>query len=72
MMRVLGVVLIVLGVLALVYEGITYTTREKILDLGPFKAEVTREKRIPISPLAGVAAVGAGVVLLLVASRRSF
>jgi uncharacterized membrane protein HdeD (DUF308 family) len=70
MVKLLGVALIVLGVVALVYEGITYTTREKVLDLGPFKAEVKREKTIPLSPLLGVAALAGGIVLL-VAGRRS-
>jgi hypothetical protein len=71
MTKLIGIALIVLGVIALVYEGITYTTSEKILDLGPFKAEVKREKRIPLSPLVGVAAVAGGIVLLVVAGRRS-
>ena len=71
MVKLIGVALIILGVVALVYEGITYTTREKILDLGPLKAEVKREKTIPLSPLVGVAALGGGIVLLLVAGRRS-
>ena len=71
MVKLLGVALIVLGVIALVYGGITYTTRDKVLDLGPLKAEVKREKTIPLSPLAGVAAVAGGVVLLLVARGRS-
>ena len=66
-----GVALIVLGVVALVYEGITYTTREKVLDIGPLKAEVKHKKTIPLSPVVGVAAVAGGIVLLLVAGRRS-
>ena len=70
MVKLIGVALIVLGVVALVYEGITYTTREKVLDIGPFKAEVKREKTIPLSPLLGVAALAGGIVLL-VAGRRS-
>jgi hypothetical protein len=71
MVKLLGVALIALGVVALVYEGITYTTREKIVDIGPFKAEVKREKTIPLSPLVGAVAVAGGIVLLLVAGRRS-
>ena len=71
MVKLLGVALIVLGVVALVYEGITYTTREKVLDIGPLQAEVKHKKTIPLSPVAGVAAVAGGIVLLLVAGRRS-
>jgi hypothetical protein len=69
-MKVAGIVLIALGVLALVYQGITYTTKEKVLDLGPLKAEVEKEKTIPLPPILGVVAIAAGVVLLL-ARRRS-
>jgi hypothetical protein len=69
--KVLGIALIVLGTIALVYEGITYTTRERVIELGPFRAEVERKKTIPLSPLVGVAAVAAGTVLLVVAGRRS-
>ena len=71
MMKLIGVALIVLGVVALVYEGITYTTSEKVIDLGPLKAEVERKKTIPLSPPVGVVAVAGGIVLLLVARARS-
>jgi hypothetical protein len=71
LVKLLGVALIVLGVVALVYVGITYTTREKVLDIGPLKAEVKREKTIPLSPVVGGAARAGGIVLLLVAGRRS-
>jgi hypothetical protein len=71
MVKLIGVVLIVLGVIALVYQGITYTRKEKILDVGPFKAEVKREKTIPLSPVLGVVALAGGVALLLFARRSS-
>jgi uncharacterized membrane protein HdeD (DUF308 family) len=71
MVRLIGVALIVLGVIALVYQGITYTSKEKIIDVGPFKAEVNREKTIPLSPVLGVVALAGGVVLLLFARGRS-
>jgi uncharacterized membrane protein HdeD (DUF308 family) len=71
MVRMIGVALIVLGVIALVYQGITYTSKEKIIDIGPFKAEVNREKTIPLSPVLGVVALAGGVVLLLFARGRS-
>jgi drug/metabolite transporter (DMT)-like permease len=71
MVKLIGIALIVLGVIALVYQGITYTSKEKILDVGPFKAEVKREKTIPLSPVLGVVALVGGVALLLIAGRRS-
>ncbi len=60
-----GVALIIVGALALAYQGITYTTREKIIDLGPLKASVDKEKRIPLPPIVGVLALAGGVVLVL-------
>ena len=65
-----AIVLIVLGVLALAYQGITYTTREKIVDLGPLKASVDKQKTIPLPPILGAVALAAGVVLLAVANKR--
>src|SRR5213079_3107409 len=50
---VIGIVLIVIGIVALVYQGITYTTREKIVDIGPLKASVERERTIPLPPILG-------------------
>ena len=69
-LSVLGVVLIVLGVLALAYQGITYTTRETVLDVGPIEATAERQKTIPLPPILGAAAVVAGVIVLVLGSRR--
>lgn len=66
----IGVVLIVLGAVALAYQGITYTTQEKVVDLGPLKVEARREKTIPLPPVLGGIAVAVGVVLLVVGLRR--
>ena len=65
-----GIVLIVLGVLALAYQGITYTTREKVVDLGPIKASVDKQKTVPLPPILGAVALAAGVVLLVVGNKR--
>ena len=65
-----GIVLIVLGALALAYQGITYTTREKIVDLGPLKASVDKQKTIPLPPILGAIALAGGVVLLVVGNKR--
>ena len=66
-----GVLLIVLGVLALAYQGITYTTREKLFDIGPIQAEKKTEKTVPLPPVLGALALAGGVVLVLVGSRRT-
>ncbi len=65
-----GIVLIILGAMALAYQGITYTTREKVLQVGPIEATKKTEKTIPLSPVLGGAALAAGIVLVIVGSRR--
>jgi uncharacterized membrane protein HdeD (DUF308 family) len=66
-----GVALIVLGVLALAYQGITYTTREKVIDLGPIQASVDKKKSIPLPPIVGALALAGGVVMVIIGSRKS-
>ena len=65
-----GIVLIVLGVVALVYQGITYTRRETVVDIGPLHATEDRERTLPLPPVIGIAAIAGGVALLVVGSRR--
>jgi hypothetical protein len=67
---IVGILLIVLGVVALAYQGISYTDTEQILDLGPIEAQTETRKVIPLPPILGGAALAAGVILLLAASRR--
>jgi hypothetical protein len=67
----IGVILIVIGVLALAYQGITYTTKEKVVDLGPLKIEANKEKTIPLPPILGGAALLGGVILLAASARKS-
>jgi hypothetical protein len=69
-LAVVGVILIVLGAIALAYQGITYTTQEKVVDLGPLKVEAQREKTIPLPPVLGGIAVVVGIVLLVLGVRR--
>jgi hypothetical protein len=71
MMTVVGVLLIVLGVVALAYQGISYTTRETIIDVGPLEATAERRKTVPLPPVLGVVAVAGGVALLIAGRRRS-
>ena len=68
---IIGIALIIVGVLALAYQGITYTTREKVIDLGPLKASVDKQKTIPLPPILGALALAGGVVLVIVGARKS-
>jgi hypothetical protein len=67
---IIGVVLILLGVAALAYQGFTYTSRETVVDIGPVHATADREKTVPIPPLLGMAAVAGGIALLVVGMRK--
>jgi hypothetical protein len=70
-LMITGVVLVVLGVLALAYQGITYTKREKILDVGPLEATTEKERTIPLPPLVGGVALAGGIFLIFAGARRS-
>ena len=65
-----GVFLIVLGIGALAYQGISYKTEEKILDIGSFEATAETTKTIPISPIVGVLAVVSGVAVVIATAGR--
>ena len=67
----IGLVLIVLGIGAFAYKGITYTTREKIIDIGPLKASADTRKTIPLSPLLGGLALAGGIVMVIVGRKKS-
>ena len=67
---VAGVLLIVLGAATLAYRGITYTSRDTVLDIGPLHATADREHTVFLSPLVGIAAVAGGAVLLFMGARR--
>ena len=66
MNRTIGVILIVLGLVGLAWGGITYTTREKVVDVGPIHASRDKTHTVPLPPIAGAIAVVAGVALLAV------
>jgi hypothetical protein len=68
---IIGVILIVIGIIALVYGGITYTKREKVLDIGPIQATAEKEHTIPFPPVLGAICLAGGVVLVIVGSRQS-
>jgi len=70
-LAVAGIVLVVLGLVALAYQGITYTSRETVVDIGPLHATADRQKTVPLPPVLGIVAVAGGVVLLIAGVRRS-
>jgi hypothetical protein len=69
-MKIVGIILIIVGIVALAYGGISYTKREKVLDIGPIQATAETRETIPLPPLLGGLALAGGVVLLIVGSRR--
>ncbi len=67
----LAVALIAIGIIAFVFEGITYTRSKTILDVGPLKAQVEEKRTIPLSPVLGALAIAGGITLLIFVSRPS-
>ncbi len=67
----LGIVLIVLGALALAYQGFNYTKQEKVLDIGPIHATAEEQKHVSIPPILGGLALVGGILLVITGSRKS-
>ena len=61
----IGIILIVVGIVAFAYQGISYTSREKVVDLGPVQVTSERTRTIPLPPIAGGLALVGGVLLLV-------
>jgi uncharacterized membrane protein len=66
----IGIILIVIGIVAFAYQGITYTTREKVVDIGPIQMTADKTKTIPLPPIVGGIALVGGIVLLVAGSRK--
>jgi uncharacterized membrane protein YidH (DUF202 family) len=69
--KIIGICLIVVGVLALAFGGFNYTTRERVVDLGPLKVDADEQHTMPIAPIAGVAALVGGIALVMVGKGRA-
>ena len=67
---IIAIILIALGIAAFAYQGITYTTREKVVDLGPIQVTAEKTKTLPLPPILGALALVGGIVLLVVGSRK--
>jgi uncharacterized membrane protein YidH (DUF202 family) len=68
-MKALGIVLIVLGIVALAYGGITWTDRDTIIDAGPLQVQSVEREGIPLSPILGIVSVAAGIALVFAGGR---
>jgi hypothetical protein len=67
---IVGVVLVVLGLVALVAQGVSYTSHETVIDIGPVHATADRQKTLPLSPALGIVAAASGVILLVAGMRK--
>jgi drug/metabolite transporter (DMT)-like permease len=68
--KTLGIILIVLGLFGLVWGGITWTTTEKVVDIGPIHATQDKTHNFPLPPIAGAVALLGGVALLVMGTRE--
>lgn len=66
----IGIILIVVGIASFAYQGITYTTREKVVDVGPIHLTADTTKTIPLTPIVGAIALAGGVALVVAGSRK--
>ncbi|HXE62883.1 MAG TPA: hypothetical protein VN519_05050 [Bryobacteraceae bacterium] len=68
-MKATGLVLIVIGAIALIWGGITYTTRDKVVDVGPLHASVEKKHHVPLSPIAGAVLLVGGIALVVAGKK---
>ena len=69
-LTIIGIILVVLGLVGLIYGGITYTSNKNVIDMGSVHLQVNEQRQIPFSPIAGALAVAAGVIMIIVGRRR--
>ncbi|MDO8282583.1 MAG: DUF3185 domain-containing protein [Thermodesulfovibrionia bacterium] len=67
----LGIILIIVGVIAFAYQGINYTTTEKVVDLGPIEVTAEKTRTLPLPPIAGGIAIAGGILLLVLGNKKS-
>ena len=66
---IIAILLIALGIVAFAYQGITYTSREKVVDLGPLQLTAEKTRTIPLPPIVGAIALVGGIVLLVMGRK---
>ena len=67
---IIAIILIALGIAVLAYQGITYTTRENVVDLGPIKVTAEKTKTIPLTPIVGAIVIVGGIALLVMGMKK--
>jgi len=65
-----GILLTAVGVISLIYQGVPFTTREKVIQFGPVQAYREKKKTIPLPPIIGVLAIGGGILLIVAGVRK--
>jgi hypothetical protein len=68
--KLIGILLIVFGIVALVIRGISYTDRDTVIDAGPLEVETATRETLPLSPIVGIAAIAGGVALVAIGARN--
>ncbi len=68
---VIGIILIVIGIFAFAYQGISYTSREKVVDLGPIQMTAEKTRTLPLPPIVGAISLVGGIALLVVGKKKS-
>jgi hypothetical protein len=68
---IVAIILIAIGIIAFAYQGITYTSREKVVNMGPIQMTADTTKTIPLPPIVGAIALVGGIVLLVAGSRKA-
>ena len=68
---VIAIILSIVGIVAFAYQGITYTSREKVVDLGPVQVTAEKTSTFPLPPIVGGIALVGGIVLLLVGNKKT-
>ena len=69
-MRAIGFVLIVIGLIGLIYGGVTWTQREELVDLGPIEVTSQERETLPVPPIIGAICLTGGVLLVVAGGRR--
>ena len=70
LITMLGILLTAIGVISLIYQGVSFTTREKVIEFGPLQAYRETKKTIPLHPIIGVLAIASGILLIVAGVRK--